>query len=192
MLGFGQECNDRPKQPDLQQQKFRLSLNLEELFEIMRDIADPVKRVDGFCDLLYTTYGWANTAGVRLNKSNEQDPLPADADNEKHFKWLAQCCMGAAVSFTPAGIEFWLTAIVDAVYAWAEKFGVGVEKLDLCFEEVHRSNMSKFWSAEEVESVPSDWTKDSTYGDGYVVKDSNGKVRKSPSWKEPNLKEIIG
>lgn len=192
MLGFQQPCHDRPTQPSLKDQEFRLSLNTSELFEIMRDIDDTVKRVDGFCDLLYTTYGWANTAGVRLSKSDDNEALPNDAENEKHFKWLMQCCCGAAVSMTPQGIEYWLTAIVDAVYGWADKFGVNVETLDKCFEEVHRSNMGKFWSAEEVATKPDAWTADITYADAYIVKDETGKVRKSPSWTEPKLKEILG
>jgi predicted HAD superfamily Cof-like phosphohydrolase len=192
MLGFGQEVNDRPKMPGIKQQGFRLSLNLEELFEIMA-ATDLVERVDGLCDLLYTTYGWAETVGVRLTKvsENEADTLPSDVDDEKHFKWLAQCCMGAAVSFTVDGIAYWLSEIIDAVYSWGEKMGVDATKLDACFEEVHRSNMSKFWTPDEIASAPADWTRELTYGDGYVVKDANGKVRKSPSWKKPNLEEVL-
>lgn len=192
MLGFQQPCRERPTQPTLAEQEFRLSLNLSELFEIMRDIEDPVKRFDGWLDLLYTTYGWANTAGVRLDKSGEGEPLPNDVPDEQHFKWLAQCCVGAGVSMTPQGVEHWLTAIVDAVYGWADKYGVNVEQMDLGFEEVHRSNMGKFWSAEEVATKPATWTADITYADAYIVKDETGKVRKSPSWTEPNLKEVLG
>ena len=191
MLGFQQPCRERPTQPTLAEQEFRMSLNLSELFEIMRDIQDPVGRFDGWLDLLYTTYGWANTAGVRLNKSDDNEPLPNDVGDDQHFKWLAQCCVGAGVSMTPEGVEHWLTAIVDAVYGWADKYGVDVEQIDLGFEEVHRSNMGKFWSHEEVVDKPSTWTAEITYADAYIVKDETGKVRKSPSWTEPKLNEVL-
>jgi predicted HAD superfamily Cof-like phosphohydrolase len=80
---------------------------------------------------------------------------------------------------------------VDAVYGWADKYGVDVEQIDLGFEEVHRSNMGKFWSHDEVADKPTTWTAEITYADAYIVKDETGKVRKSPSWTEPKLNEVL-
>lgn len=188
MLHFNQDVVQRPCVPDLKTQEFRLSLNLSELFEIVRDIEDPVKRVDGFCDLLYTTYGWANVSGVHLNKQSEvAEALP----DGKIAWWLGHCSTNAAFAETADGIQHWLNEVVDGVFMWASKLGVTASKLDECFEEVHRSNMAKLWDAGQSYLLSPAWIVTPTDGHKYIVKDETGKVRKPPGWQEPKLKEIL-
>lgn len=196
MLHFKQGVAQRPTLPDLKTQEFRLSLNLSELFEIVRDINDPVKRVDGFCDLLYTTYGWANVAGVHLNKQSEVSEALPDG---KIGWWLGHCSTNAAFSETADGIQHWLNEVVDGVFVWAAKLGVHAAKLDDCFEEVHRTNLAKRWSADllrfddlgNATTIPENWTFEMSEPGLYIVKDETGKVRKPLGWQEPKLKEIL-
>jgi predicted HAD superfamily Cof-like phosphohydrolase len=193
MLHFNQDVVQRPCVPDLKTQEFRLSLNLSELFEIVRDIEDPVKRVDGFCDLLYTTYGWANVSGVHLNKQSEvAEALP---DNKIAW-WLGHCSTNAAFAETADGIQHWLNEVVDGVFMWASKLGVTASKLDECFEEVHRSNMAKLWSVADFGdgdsgSIWPGWSFQEVGEGKFIAKDETGKVRKPPGWQEPKLKEIL-
>jgi predicted HAD superfamily Cof-like phosphohydrolase len=59
-------------------------------------------------------------------------------------------------------------------------------------EEVHRSNMTKAWTKEEVDTVlPSDHTAIPTTGGRFIVRRPDGKVVKSPSYSPANLKPIL-
>lgn len=76
-------------------------------------------------------------------------------------------------------------------------FGITEEQMKAGFEEVHRSNMSKLWTEQEVyEAQPN---KECTMTEintpdkrCFLVKDSNGKVIKSPSYSPANLAPILG
>lgn len=63
-----------------------------------------------------------------------------------------------------------LTDILYVVYGAAAAFGIDI---DACFNEVHRSNMSKLGN------------------DGLPIYREDGKVLKGPSYTPPNLKEVI-
>lgn len=63
-----------------------------------------------------------------------------------------------------------LTDLLYVVYGAGHAFGID---LDACFNEVHRSNMSKLGS------------------DGKPMYREDGKVLKGPAFFEPNLKQIV-
>jgi len=63
----------------------------------------------------------------------------------------------------------------------------GIENdLDI-FEEIHKSNISKFWTREETEGLAANLTVNKYDGDRYIVTDDSGKVIKPPSFKSPDL-----
>lgn len=82
--------------------------------------------------------------------------------------------------FAVACVSDDLTEVVDAVidqlyilFGTALEFGLSVELLEECFDEVHRSNMSKL------------------DGNGKPVRRADGKVIKGKNYSRPNLAPII-
>ena len=63
-----------------------------------------------------------------------------------------------------------LVDILYVVYGAGHAFGLD---LDECYNEVHRSNMTKLGQ------------------DGYPMKDDDGKVMKGPNYEEPNLSQFL-
>ena len=88
----------------------------------------------------------------------------------------------------------YLDAIVDLLYVVqgaALVAGFSPQQVEDAFAEVHRSNMSKLWSADEIDCIPAD-CRASRVGDGrYVVRRNDGKVIKSPTYSPANLQAII-
>ena len=70
----------------------------------------------------------------------------------------------------------------------AVSLGVDMEPIDT---EVHRSNMSKFWKKSELDKVPEDCTVTAVGINMFVVKRSDGKVIKSPSFSAPDFRPIL-
>ena len=64
-----------------------------------------------------------------------------------------------------------LTDIAYVVYGMAAEFGID---LDACFDEVHRSNMSKLGA------------------DGRPIHREDGKVVKGPNYTPPDLRKVLG
>lgn len=69
------------------------------------------------------------------------------------------------------GIADALTDILYVTYGAGHAFGID---LDVCFQEVHSSNMSKLGE------------------DGKPIYREDGKVLKGPNYREPDLKGILG
>ena len=63
-----------------------------------------------------------------------------------------------------------LTDLLYVIYGTGQAYGID---LDVCFEEVHESNMSKLV-------------------DGYAKKNEYGKVMKGPNYFPPDLKKVLG
>lgn len=93
-----------------------------------------------------------------------------------------------------------LDAIADMLYVTlgaAISSGFTKEQVDGAFAEVHRSNMTKLWTADERDAI-TDKTWSSTYVTQavesercWLVKDASSKVRKSPSYSPANLKPFL-
>jgi hypothetical protein len=91
-----------------------------------------------------------------------------------------------------------LVAYLDAVgdllyvvYGAAIAAGFTAQQIESAVYEIHRSNMSKLWSEDELGNVPGD-CRAHHVGDGrYIVRRSDGKVVKSPSYSPANLEPII-
>jgi hypothetical protein len=90
-------------------------------------------------------------------------------------------------------IEY-LDAVGDllyVVYGAAIAAGFTAHQIESAVYEIHRSNMSKLWSADEIDSIPAD-CRASNVGDGrYIVRRNDGKIIKSPTYSPANLQPII-
>lgn len=90
-------------------------------------------------------------------------------------------------------IEY-LDAVGDllyVVYGAAIAAGFTAHQIEAAVYEIHRSNMSKLWSADEIDSIPAD-CRASHVGDGrYIVRRSDWKIIKSPTYSPANLQPII-
>lgn len=105
---------------------------------------------------------------------------------------------GKPIDPTTALAEFG-DAIVDVIYyliGTAHEYGIPLQQI---WDAVQQANMSKLWTGDEVDSfiMPSGWrynaAKEPISSDRrcYIMYDETGKVRKPPSWKEPDIKAII-
>lgn len=102
-------------------------------------------------------------------------------------------------------------ALVDAQYfvdGTANAYGLDLEPL---FDEVHRANMDKLWSADELKHMEPGWTASAvvvTYSNAipndkedskypvpvrqmFIVKRQDAKVMKPPGFKAPNLGKLL-
>lgn len=88
----------------------------------------------------------------------------------------------------------YLDAVGDllyVVYGAALAAGFTSQQVDDALAEIHRSNLSKLWSEDELTNVPAD-ARALPAGEGrWIVRRNDGKVIKSPSYSPANLKPII-
>jgi predicted HAD superfamily Cof-like phosphohydrolase len=88
----------------------------------------------------------------------------------------------------------YLDAVGDllyVVYGAALAAGFTSQQVDDALAEIHRSNLSKLWSEDELAHVPGD-SKAQPAGDGrFIVRRNDGKIIKSPSYSPANLKPIL-
>ena len=88
-----------------------------------------------------------------------------------------------------------LDAIADLLYVVhgaALAYGFTPGQVDAAFREVHRSNMSKAWSYDEMNAgFPDDCVAFRICEGKWSVKRKDGKIIKSPSYSKANLGEIV-
>lgn len=87
----------------------------------------------------------------------------------------------------------YVDAVVDILYVAlgaAVEAGLDASTLTQCFNEVHRANMSKFWTAEQVAEHEGGSLKFEYCTSGYIAK-RDGKVVKPPTFTPPNLSAIL-
>ena len=88
-----------------------------------------------------------------------------------------------------------LDAIADLLYVVhgaALAYGFTPGQVDAAFREVHRSNMSKAWSYDEMNAgFPEDCVAFRICEGKWSVKRRDGKIIKSPSYSPANLADIV-
>jgi predicted HAD superfamily Cof-like phosphohydrolase len=86
-------------------------------------------------------------------------------------------------------VEF-LDAVGDllyVVYGAALAAGFSPHQVDAAFFEIHRSNMSKCWSDDEIDSIPADCRSTRVGDNRHIVRRIDGKIVKSPSYSPARL-----
>ena len=100
------------------------------------------------------TTGWTNVAELRYELIREELEEMREALDSKDMVGIADA----------------LSDLLYVVYGAGHSFGIN---LDACFNEVHRSNMSKLGA------------------DGKPIYREDGKVLKGPDYSEPDLKKFL-
>lgn len=163
MKTFGQDCPDRPTIPDLQTRILRVRLLLEEVLELTE--ASGLKIVDSlgsvFDKKLLTEKG-----GIEIVENTEIQPDIVE------------------VADAIADISY-------VNYGAASAYGIGILPVE---EEVHSSNMTKLFTKDEAVTLNPAFYTSKIVNDKdkcVLVKDTNGKVQKSPSYAKANISAIV-
>jgi predicted HAD superfamily Cof-like phosphohydrolase len=84
----------------------------------------------------------------------------------------------------------YLDAIGDllyVVYGSALAAGFSPHQVDAAFTEIHRSNMSKVWTDDELDRIPADCRSHRAGDNRHIVRRTDGKIVKSPSYSPARL-----
>jgi predicted HAD superfamily Cof-like phosphohydrolase len=84
----------------------------------------------------------------------------------------------------------YLDAIGDLLYVTygaALAAGFSPHQVDAAFTEIHRSNMSKVWTDDEIHSIPADCRSHRVGDNRHIVRRTDGKIVKSPSYSPARL-----
>jgi predicted HAD superfamily Cof-like phosphohydrolase len=121
----------------------------------------------------------------------EQIEMPCPLTQNLRFRLIDEEAQELRDATDP--VEY-LDAVGDllyVVYGAAIAAGFTSQQIEAAVYEIHRSNMSKLWSADEIDSIPAD-CRASNVGDGrYIVRRNDGKIIKSPTYSPANLQPII-
>lgn len=180
MAAFGQKTPEKPCVPSLEVRKLRAKLILEEALETCYALnMHPYLRRNHYEDDMLEEDSY-----VFWEDKNQEIKLSDIADGCEDLKvvtegTLVACGLVREPPRTKSGI------LLPTCY-------IGVDPL---FDEVIRSNWSKMWTEDELDVYLSDDEckkhQVTKHGDKYLVKDSSGKVIKSPSYSPANLQPII-
>jgi len=162
MRVFGQDCPNKPTVADLQTRILRVKLILEELLELTE--ASGLKITDSI--------------GVEFNKDLLKNGGVQIVEN---------------VNIQPDLVEI-ADAIADISYVnygAASAYGINIQPIE---DEVHASNMTKLFTQEETSELnPDFYTVKSVCPSvkGFLVKNKDGKVQKSPSYTPASIRKYI-
>jgi predicted HAD superfamily Cof-like phosphohydrolase len=84
----------------------------------------------------------------------------------------------------------YLDAVGDllyVVYGAALAAGFSPHQVDAAFTEIHRSNMSKVWTDDELDRIPADCRSTRVGDNRHIVRRNDGKIVKSPSYSPARL-----
>jgi predicted HAD superfamily Cof-like phosphohydrolase len=163
MKTFGQDCPARPVVPDLQTRILRVRLLLEEVLELTE--ASGLKIIDSM--------------GFEFNKSllNGEDSIQIVENTELKPDLVEVADAIADISYVN--------------YGAASAYGIDIAPVE---NEVHSSNMTKLFTKDEAVTLNPEFYSSKIVNDKdkcVLVKDSNGKVQKSPSYAKANISSII-
>ncbi len=184
---------------------FRYSLIYEEYNELINafEKKDAIECIDAIMDLLYVTYGTYHAFGIDIYKQNffkinKESEISLEL---KILKEYVSDFKNACDEQNFSLIQSELRNIITQCYFLADLFKVSV---DLCFNEVHRSNLTKVCDTEELakESVlwykqnetrykEPDYRKSANPKYWIVYDKSTSKILKSIKFELPNLKQYF-
>jgi len=163
MKTFGQDCPLRPVIPDLQTRILRVRLLLEEVLELTE--ASGLKIVDSL-GFVFDKKLLSGDNGIQIVENAEVKPDIVE------------------VADAIADISY-------VNYGAASAYGIDISPVE---EEVHSSNMTKLFTKDEATILNPAFYSSKIVNDKdkcVLVKDSNGKVQKSPSYAKANISAII-
>lgn len=181
-----------PILPDLDRETCELRVRLidEELTELMEAIANENQcgQLDACCDLQYVISGAALALGVRSFYSAAVTLIkPGDytlADLRPLLTQFAESAFGGNSPWT------WMTLarLENALHSVIKSLGFS-EVFDAAFQEVHQSNMGKFWDTMDFHSGADTFQRNSL--GKYIARRADGKIKKPPGFLPPDLSRFI-
>lgn len=189
---------NEPKILSEERHELRMRLIHEEWIETLKAIRDDDKEqiLDGLCDLMYVVTGYAVEAGIFITNFYVENQNPALLT--VIGKEMSDLVIAYYGSFSMLNISLSLNLMSDYILSFASY--LGFFDFEKAFAEVHRSNMAKLWTDEEIESsLANPNHKMAGYNfslvqqepNRYAVTRQDGKVMKPPTWTPPNLKQFL-
>lgn len=81
--------------------------------------------------------------------------------------------------------------LLYVVYGAALAAGFTSTQVDSAFREIHRSNMSKLWSDDEIDCIPADCRSVRVDDNRHIVRRWDGKIIKSPSYSPAKINLLL-
>lgn len=169
-----------PKIPSEEEVILRTDLDEEEFEEFCEanEAFDIIGCADALTDMLYVAYGQGLVYGLKLDREYESPegltPQLPDTDLKAACIRRLESRLEKIIDAHTTGhkqVELALKAWITEIYNTGRIYGIDLNK---CFEEVHRSNMSKLGA------------------DGKPIYREDGKVLKGPNFTPPDLKKALG
>lgn len=184
MQAFGQECPSEPVIPSEEIRKLRCNLIGEEYDELCT-AKTRVEKFDAVLDLQYVTLGSAIAYGLPeavLFPEPFDEKIPLEDMNGYLFH-----------SLNLPTAAMWISRILARIVKDSCALGFSPCQFEAGFNEVHRSNMSKFWTLDELRHACLEKSPNVRCAgfQRFVVMNDSGKIIKSPSYSPANLGPIL-
>ena len=207
-LKFGLTVNDAPTLSP-KDDALRVELIREELEELKQGIAknDRVEIADALADLEYVILGAGVTYGLALEPISLSARHKETLDHDLYFGSELEFLKGMLEHGALEHIAITLNWLIFGVEVYARFHSIPLTE---CFEEVHRSNMSKLWTAEELDALSKVWEATEYEGSHFykfsngntaerkgdderrwLVKRADGKALKSPSYSPADIAGVL-
>lgn len=160
---FGQDCPSKPLIPDVKTRILRVKLLLEEVLELTE--ASGLKIIDSM-GFEFSKALLSNNGGIEIVENPDLIPNIVE------------------VADAIADISY-------VNYGAASAYGIDIRPIE---DEVHNSNMTKLFTQAELNSLEAGAFTSAVVTSnekGFLVKNKDGKVQKSPSYTPANIKSII-
>lgn len=167
----------------------RAELIREEYAEYCAAGGDRVARIDSLGDLAYVTAGACLSLGIQVHPYSTELPQPKVSN-----VWLGLSGEVARVLIElnkSALCRTGLTRDLNNLFQHIDD-AARIQGFDLltAVQIIHRSNMSKHWTAAQIDSLPAGHNA-KLYKDGrYVVTREDGKVIKPKTFTPPDLSQL--
>lgn len=165
---------------------FRADLIQQEEKEY-NDATNVTELLDAICDLFYVIVGAAHITNTPL-----ADLKPTKLPGSSSIVAAVDDVVDELQAPIPCNkrLPMFFNALNKQLMNVCGQNNFGIK---CAFIEVHRTNMAKFWTEQDLFALPAQWTyTESGIPGRFIVKDVTDKIRKPPTWKEPNLMPFIG
>lgn len=161
--------NDKPTIPSEEVLKLRCKLLLEEVLEFCSAAGMHVIVTNQA-----QTYEGNFEKEKPLMKGCPQEFIYIERDNDRNISLVEMADALADIQYVNDGA--------------AVSLGIDLEPIN---NEVHRSNMSKLWSLENIGSIRTGMNPIRVGENQWIIKDSHGKVIKSPSYSPADIRSEL-
>lgn len=149
---------------------------------------DRTDLADALADSLFTALGLLNIIGCPC--ANTPPPSFEQVSEMSTIQIILERLDKAVL---PQDVLDYTSDLVSCLESLAASENIPLKE---CFDEVCRSNDSKFWTTDQVNEVKDlpeydGWSMTRVTYSGWVVKDANGKVKKPKTFSPPDFTKIV-